>query len=392
MAKLVLRITGPDGARRGVSEHDPDGVIIGSGPAAAVRLEDPKISALHCLIKLDRGSLTVIDLGSESGTRVGGRAILGPTVLETGALVELGESRLEVFDGAEEIGALSRAPVPDLAPASRSRPPPVASALLPESAARRAQGAGKVLWASLLREDPPPQEAPLAQARQLEAALFWGDVLLDVRHFDAGRVALGSVGHCDFQDMGAREGPLLAMLSREGCTLALPVSADVTLRRGGLQKSSQDLTREGALASGPDSQSRSLSMQLHDRVHVGLSGLGLVLRFVRPQGLPQGGPARFDWTFVTIVATAALTWIALLAAILWAAPLAERPEALFREPQRWAKYIIKPPRPMRRGRSPRPRKGPRARPRRPRSPGPPRAGSSPVAGKAPRATSTAAGR
>ncbi len=326
MGKLVLRVTGPGGARQGTSEHDPDGVIVGSGAAAAVRLEDPNVSALHCLIKLERGQLTIIDLGSVSGTRVGGRAILGPTVLETGALVELGASQLEVFDAAPDAG-------------SARRPSPSRIAAVPGAEPARC-------WESLWREEPSPQEEPLARARQFEAALFWGDALLDLRHFDAGRVDLSCLGQRDPQDMGARVEPLLAMLSPDGCSLMLPACADVTMRRGGQEKSVQELAHEGALLGGPDAPLRSLSMQLHDRVRVGLSGLSLVLRFVRPQGLPRGGSPRFDATFAIIVTTAALTWVALLAALLWVAPFAERPEPLPREPQRWAKYILKPPTPI----------------------------------------------
>lgn len=50
-------------------------IIVGSGPHADVRLDDPDISTLHCMIDQVNGTLVVSDLVSQNGTRVNGRRI-----------------------------------------------------------------------------------------------------------------------------------------------------------------------------------------------------------------------------------------------------------------------------------------------------------------------------
>lgn len=96
---LTLRITTPDGSiQETVSEAES--VIVGSGAQAAVKIQDPRVSNLHVMLKVDHdGSVTAIDLGSEGGTQVSGQRLVIPTALKPGDVLTVGTSRVEVLFG-----------------------------------------------------------------------------------------------------------------------------------------------------------------------------------------------------------------------------------------------------------------------------------------------------
>jgi TonB family protein len=96
---LTLRITSPDGSiQETVSEAES--VIVGSGAQAAVKIQDPRVSNLHVMLKVDNdGSVTAIDLGSEGGTQVSGEKLIIPTALKPGDVLTVGTSQVEVLFG-----------------------------------------------------------------------------------------------------------------------------------------------------------------------------------------------------------------------------------------------------------------------------------------------------
>ncbi|MFY2557861.1 TonB family protein [Corallococcus terminator] len=98
---LTLRITGPDGSTvETVSEAES--VIVGSGAQAAVKIQDPRVSNLHVMLKVDKdGSVTAIDLGSEGGTEVSGQKLVIPTPLKPGDVLRVGGTRVEVLFGGD---------------------------------------------------------------------------------------------------------------------------------------------------------------------------------------------------------------------------------------------------------------------------------------------------
>jgi len=96
---LRLRITGPDGSTV-ETIADTESIIVGSGAQAAVKIQDPSVSNLHVMLKVDKdGGVTAIDLGSESGTQVGGQKLVVPKSLEPGDVLTVGASRVEVLFG-----------------------------------------------------------------------------------------------------------------------------------------------------------------------------------------------------------------------------------------------------------------------------------------------------
>ncbi|MFP2902653.1 FHA domain-containing protein, partial [Corallococcus sp. 4LFB] len=129
---MTLRITTPDGSiQETVSEAES--VIVGSGAQAAVKIQDPRVSNLHVMLKVDSdGSVTAIDLGSEAGTQVSGQRLIIPTALKPGDVLTVGTSRVEVLFGdaprpvapAAAVAQPRRVPA---APGDRLRRPPVAT-------------------------------------------------------------------------------------------------------------------------------------------------------------------------------------------------------------------------------------------------------------------------
>ncbi len=68
----------------------PDQIVVGRGTAADWQLDDPSLSRKHCQFKWNGKTLTVEDLGSANGTRVGARSAQQPTPVGPDDVVQLG--------------------------------------------------------------------------------------------------------------------------------------------------------------------------------------------------------------------------------------------------------------------------------------------------------------
>lgn len=114
---LVLLVT--QGGETREFEFKQESVILGSGPTANVVLEHDSVSSLHAIVKLTPDFATVIDLGSERGTLVNGKAVREQR-LEDGDKLKVGDIDIEVqlptplFDDAVAtvMGGATRAGVP----------------------------------------------------------------------------------------------------------------------------------------------------------------------------------------------------------------------------------------------------------------------------------------
>ncbi|HZS40540.1 MAG TPA: FHA domain-containing protein [Polyangia bacterium] len=68
----------------------PDQIVVGRGTAADWQLEDDSLSRKHAQLKWNGHELTVEDLGSANGTRVGARAARTPVPVKPGDTIQLG--------------------------------------------------------------------------------------------------------------------------------------------------------------------------------------------------------------------------------------------------------------------------------------------------------------
>src|SRR5690606_4768545 len=78
------------------SEFSDESITIGKGPAAMLSVEDASIADLHCVINVEEdGSVQLLDLGSDLGTKVNGVAVANQR-LTSGDTIEIGDLRIGV--------------------------------------------------------------------------------------------------------------------------------------------------------------------------------------------------------------------------------------------------------------------------------------------------------
>jgi hypothetical protein len=77
-----------------------DGLVVGRGAEADLRINDPGISRRHAEFRLDGRQVSVTDLGSTNGTVVDGQKVRQSTTLRDGAQVRLGNTDLVVRVGS----------------------------------------------------------------------------------------------------------------------------------------------------------------------------------------------------------------------------------------------------------------------------------------------------
>jgi len=110
-------------------------VVIGRAKGVGMRIPHPSVSPMHCELVWDGGGVLLRDIGSELGTKVSGRAVTEPVVLEPGDLISVGIFTVEFQwdmlpeeepESPEDAGQLAVHEVPLREPAptrSGSRPP-----------------------------------------------------------------------------------------------------------------------------------------------------------------------------------------------------------------------------------------------------------------------------
>jgi DNA-binding NtrC family response regulator len=96
MAYRLTVLEGRDvGATLSLEPTSPTGLLVGQGPACALRLTDPTTSRRHLSVDLHSLGARICDLGSTNGTRVNGLRIEA-AILTGGELVQLGSTTIRV--------------------------------------------------------------------------------------------------------------------------------------------------------------------------------------------------------------------------------------------------------------------------------------------------------
>lgn len=373
---LRLRITGPDGSTV-ETIADTESVIVGSGAQAAVKIQDPSVSNLHVMLKVDKdGGVTAIDLGSEAGTQVGGQRLLVPKALVPGDVLTVGASRVEVLFGAAEPvapkvpagaqvsgtgfqGSVTQPAV--AAPVPLSKPVVAPEVVVPPSGRKltppglRMKEAAEAAPAEVkrpeqpahLQEPLPPDALPTPQAKVLQVAMLWGDSILEVQHFrDGVPVTIGdgkkNFFHVFAPEAGARH--VLAVSQGEKVELRVPAGAGVIVTTQGDVRTKQALRASGQLAPAVVDKGQVFSLGLHDRAEVSLGTLAFVVRYVRPSpGIRVNTLNEGDFTYFKIACITLLAAAAVVAAMLLT-PRSELASAddILQDQQRVAKFLIKP--------------------------------------------------
>ena len=114
------------GLEPGSAHEIGEGVMIGRGKAAGLRLTDPLASGKHASIAPDGQQIVLTDLGSTNGTFLNGVLISAPAPLAPGDHIRLGESEF-LFDAPAGAG-----PNGDVGPAPRPAAVPLMAVPAPE--------------------------------------------------------------------------------------------------------------------------------------------------------------------------------------------------------------------------------------------------------------------
>jgi serine/threonine protein kinase len=120
-------IAGPDKGRNFPLHAGPD-LMIGRSAHAYYEVHDPQVARNHCQVLREGDQVTVIDNGAEGGTLVNGQRV-ERHVLQTGDVVQVGQTqlRLEVAEERRREEAKKPAPEPEPAAATADTEPPVES-------------------------------------------------------------------------------------------------------------------------------------------------------------------------------------------------------------------------------------------------------------------------
>eukprot|EP00913_Durusdinium_trenchii_P035349 g33079.t1 len=85
-------ISGPEQGRS-LEMVDGATIVVGRGQDAGFRLDDPRVSRAHCRLRVENGTVTVVDADSTGGTRVNGSKV-DEHQLKPGDVIQIGDSEL----------------------------------------------------------------------------------------------------------------------------------------------------------------------------------------------------------------------------------------------------------------------------------------------------------
>ena len=359
---ITLQITGPEGQiTESVSELES--IIVGSGSGAAVKVADPKVSNLHCMLKVEKnGNVTVIDLGSESGTKLKNIAVKDPAVVASGDTITIGGSKVKVLIGtgasASAVAAVAPPPPPAMSPPSPAQPPAVAAVAqpsgkkaktVPTAPARALAGTGKN--AAILFNEPLPAEAiPTDAEKVLQVALLWGDTLINVQHFaDGVPVTIGEGAGTKFNVFSSGVGESFILAGSRGASAIVNVPSEAGLvlgSKGQTHKTKEQLKAEGKLRAAEGGlRADAVELGLHDQAQVSFDNVAFIIRYVRPSAAVTVNTLEDqDFTFFKIVSICLMAFIALVAAMILT-PVGDGSDSddLFANPSKYVKMVIRPP-------------------------------------------------
>ncbi|MGV3625619.1 MAG: TonB family protein [Archangium sp.] len=344
MAKktITLQVTNPDGSTT-ESTSELESIIVGSGSGAAVKVTDPKVSNLHFMLKVEKdGAVTVIDLGSESGTRLKDQAVTkDPSKVASGDVIAAGESKVKIVFGDEKPAAVEAK-----AESKEDKKDKKKKGDKHAPTAKGLAGTGKNA-AALFNEPLPAEAVPTESEKVLQVALLWGDSLINVQHFGDGvPVTVGEGAGNRFTVFNT--GSTFTLAQSKGASAVVNVPADaglVVTTKSDSHKSKEQLKSEGKLKAAEGGvRADAVELALHDRAQVSFDNVAFIVRYVRPSAaVTVNTLEEHDFTFFKIVSICFMAFFALVAAMVLT-PMGYGGEGddIFANPSKYVKMVVKP--------------------------------------------------
>jgi len=187
-------------------ELSAESVTIGKGPAAMLRIEDGALQDLHAVLNItEDGGVQLLDLVGDSSTTVNGHPVSN-ALLTNGDVIAVGDVRVVVRIAVADSFADEEATRVDAAPVRAQADDLAASAAAPAEAAAVGDEEEPVedVMAFVMRASASANDAGADRSRGkvLEVAQVFGEAVLDVKHFRAGRVTAGSATRAHLTIMG----------------------------------------------------------------------------------------------------------------------------------------------------------------------------------------------
>ncbi|MCX7958667.1 MAG: FHA domain-containing protein, partial [Deltaproteobacteria bacterium] len=92
--KYRFLVKSPDG-KEDIVELEKESIIIGSSTAANIQIESESVSALHCMVRVNKdGNFNVMDMGSKTGVFVNGEKVKEKT-LDKGDIIKVGDFEIK---------------------------------------------------------------------------------------------------------------------------------------------------------------------------------------------------------------------------------------------------------------------------------------------------------
>ncbi len=340
-------------------EFNQKSVIIGSGPAANLRVENDSVSSIHAILRAGEEDNTALisDLGSDQGTRVNDREIQREAVVKCGDRLQLGGCELKVMAiGAAEAKAAEE-PVPkEATPVERPprKPPRAAPPPLKEVVEPPLSSHTEIVRR---REIPRTDEILAAPSGQnffqrgedcgdradkshgaIEVKVSWGPIVLHSGVFSPQQpITVGDSDSASIRMVTGREGEekftLVEPGGHEGCVVHVASGMKFEVRKSSGQVEDGDKPSSGAV--------RTYNLLPGERCRVNMGQLAFVIQFVAPaQGVLSGKGRRSDLRLTRWVAMLLVLAVSLWVLILMTPRQKAEASEYLKNPARFAKLIM----------------------------------------------------
>ena len=350
-----------------IEEFEQKSLIIGSGPAANLRLSDASVSSIHAILRPadSDGQALISDLGSDTGTRVNGREIQREANVSCGDVLKLGDCELKVVALGDEQAAeeLESRPAVDKAAAGhepdiekeatpvqrppRKAPPPLKKekeAEAPKAHRTQIVRRREIPRSEEIRAVPSGQnfferkaeEAVEVEGGLVEVKVMWGPVAIHSAVFPTStQVTIGGAPDASIRISTQREDSdrfLLLEPAGNGCVVHIASDMKFDVRDPSGKVRSEPVPEKGA--------TRTYSLKAGERCRVMLGQLAFVVQYVKPaQGVFEAQSASKDYRLASWVAPLLVVAVGLWVLILLTPRHRAEASEYLKNPARFAKLL-----------------------------------------------------